>query len=114
MSPVGTYSNVNCDNKISNHESTEAIKDKILPDDNIDDNKKIIILGDSLLNDINEKSLSKKHNQKIANKLGATSKRSLLDEVDNLIKYQLESVIIHVGTNDLTNGINFFLLFTLF
>ena len=114
MSPVGTYSNVNCDNKISNHESTEAIKDKILPDDNIGDNKKIIILGDSLLNGINEKSLSKKHNQKIVNKLGVTGKRSLLDELDNLIKYQLESVIIHAGTNDLTNGINFFLLFTLF
>ena len=30
----------------------------------------------------------------------------LLEELDNLIKYQLESVIIHVGTNDLTNRIN--------
>ena len=27
-------------------------------------------------------------------------------ELDNLIKYQPESVIIHAGTNDLTNGIN--------
>ena len=30
----------------------------------------------------------------------------LLEEPDNLIKYQPESVIIHVGTNDLTNGTN--------
>ena len=32
--------------------------------------KKVIILGDSLLNGINEKSLSKKHNVKIVNKPG--------------------------------------------
>ena len=30
----------------------------------------------------------------------------LLEDLDNLIKYQPESVIIHAGTNDLTNGIN--------
>ena len=29
----------------------------------------------------------------------------LLEDLDNLIKYQPESVIIHAGTNDLTNGI---------
>ena len=36
----------------------------------------------------------------------ATSERFLLEDLDNLIKYQPESVIIHAGTNDLTNGIN--------
>ena len=29
MSPVATYSNINCDNKVLNHESTEAIKRNI-------------------------------------------------------------------------------------
>ena len=50
---------MNCDNKILNHESTEAIKNKTLPNDNIDkgDRKKVIILGDSLLNGIHEKGL---------------------------------------------------------
>ena len=74
MSPVATYSNTNCD-KVLNHESTEAVKSKTLPNDNIDkgDRKKVIILGDSLLNGINEKGLSKKHNVKIVNKPGATS-----------------------------------------
>ena len=28
MSPVAAYSNINCDNKVLNHESTEAIKNK--------------------------------------------------------------------------------------
>ena len=30
----------------------------------------------------------------------------LIRGLENLIKYQPESVIIHAGTNDLTNGIN--------
>ena len=47
ISPVATYSNINCDNKILNHESTEAIKNKILLNNNISkgDRKKLIILG---------------------------------------------------------------------
>ena len=108
ISPVATYSNINYVNKVLNHESTEVIKNKTLPNDNIDkgDRKKVIILGDSLLNGINEKDLSKKHNVKIVNKPGATSERLLLEELNNLIKYQPESVIIHADTNDLTNGIN--------
>ena len=69
------YSNINCDNKILDHESTEIVKNKTLTADNIGkgDRKKVIILGDSLLSGINEKGLSKKHNVKIANKPGATS-----------------------------------------
>ena len=67
--------------------------------------KKVIILGDFLLNGINEKSLSKKHNVKIVNKPGGTSERLLLEDLDNLIKYQPEGVIIHASTNNLTNGI---------
>ena len=56
-----------------NHESTETIKNKKLPNDNIDkgDKKKVIILGDSLLNSMHEKDLSKKQNVKIVNKPGA-------------------------------------------
>ena len=36
MSPVATYCNTCCDNKVLIHESTEPIKNKILPNDNID------------------------------------------------------------------------------
>ena len=58
MSHVATYSNTNCDND----ESTEAIKNKKLPNTNIDkvDRKILIILGHSLLIVINEKGISKK------------------------------------------------------
>ena len=70
---------------------------KILPNDNIGkcDRKKVIIFRDSLLNGINEKGLSKKHNVKIVNKPGVTSERLLLEDLDNLIKYPPENVIIH-------------------
>ena len=59
MSSVATYSNINRDNKILNHESTEVIKNKKLPNENINkgDRKKVIILGDSLLIGINEKKV---------------------------------------------------------
>ena len=108
MLPIATYSNINCDNKILNNESTEVVKNKTLSNDNIGqgDRKKVINLGDSLLNGINEKSLSKKHNVKYVNKPRATSERLLLEDLDNLIKHQPESVVIHADTNDLTNGIN--------
>ena len=108
MSSIATYSNINCDNKILNNESAEVVKNKALSNDSIGKGarKKVIILGNSVLNGINEKGLSKKHNVKIVNKPGTTSKQLLLDDLDNLIKYQPESVIIHAGTNDSTNGIN--------
>ena len=35
MSPIATYSNINCDNKILNNESTEVVKNKTLPNDSI-------------------------------------------------------------------------------
>ena len=67
MLPVAAYSGVDCENKVLNSESAEVVKNGSLPKDNIGkgDRKKVIILGDSLLNDINEKGLSKKHKVKI-------------------------------------------------
>ena len=108
ISLVAACSGVDCENKVLNSESVETVKNGSLPKDNIGkgDRNKVIILKDSLLNGINEKGLSKRHNVKIVNKPGATSERLLLEDLDNLIKYQPESVIIHTGKNDLTNGIN--------
>ena len=88
MSPVATYSNINCDNQILNHQSTETIKNEKLPNGNTDkgNRKKVIILGDSLLNGINEKGLSKRHNVKIVNKPGASKQRTLLEELQSVTK----------------------------
>ena len=49
--------------------------------------------------------MNEKHNIRIVNKQGATSERLLLEELDDVIKYQSESDIIHARTNDLRNGI---------
>ena len=94
MSSIATYSNINCDNKNLHNESTEVVENKTLPNENIGEGgrKKVIILGDSLLNGINEKGL--RHNAKIVNKPEATNKRLLLEDLDNLFKIQPESVII--------------------
>ena len=107
MLPVAVCSGVDCKNKVLNSESAEVVKNGSLPNDNIGkgNRKKVITLGDSLLNGINEKGLSKRHYVKIVNKPGGTSESLLLEDLDTLIKYQPESVIIHAGTNDLTNGI---------
>ena len=55
-----------------------------------------------MLNGINEQRLSHKHRVKVFNKPGATSER-ILEEIDDV---KPEHLVIHVGTNDLTNGIN--------
>ena len=65
------------------------------------------ILGKSLLNGINDKGLSHKHRVKVVNKPGATSER-ILEEIDDIIKSKPEHLVVHVGTNDLTNGINIY------
>ena len=48
-----------------------------------DERKSVAILGDSLLNSINEKGLSHKHRKKVANQPGATSER-ILNKIDDV------------------------------
>ena len=64
MSPAATYSDINCGNKVLNHEWPTAIKIKKSPNGNLDNGNRneVIILGDSLLSSVNEKILSRKHN----------------------------------------------------
>ena len=55
--------------------------------------------GDSLLNGISEKGLSKDHQVTVENFPGETSEK-LLEEIKNLVADKT------AGTNDITNGIN--------
>ena len=59
--------------------------------------KKIFIAGGSLLNGINEKSLSKNHSVKVKNIPGGASD-VISDELDNFLKNNPDSVIVHAGT----------------
>ena len=62
-------------------------------------------MGDSFLYGINEKSLSKDFNLKVNNIPGGTSE-TVLDKIEELVKCEPSSLIVHAGTNDLTKGEN--------
>ena len=65
--------------------------------------KKVIVTGDYLLNGISGKGLSRNHQVTVKNFPSRTS-RKVLEEMENLDKP--DCIIIHIGTNDITNGIN--------
>ena len=58
-----------------------------------------------MLNGINELGLSKHQNVKIQNFPGGTTE-TILEEVETLVTEKPDCIIIHAGTNDITNGIN--------
>lgn len=53
---------------------------------------------------IHEKLLSKAHNIKLKNYPGATSEY-ILDEADHSVKSKPDRVLVHLGTNDITNNV---------
>ena len=67
--------------------------------------RSIIIVGDSLMNGINEKGLSKNHSVKVNNIPGGTSD-VILQKLDNFLKNKPDGLIVHAGTNDITKGKN--------
>ena len=56
--------------------------------------------GDSMLNGVNEKGLSKSHNVKVKNYPSAASETSLKRFIKS------ETRLLNVGTNGLTNNVN--------
>ena len=67
--------------------------------------RKIIIVGDSLLNGIHEKGLSKNHSVKVNNIPGGTSD-AILDKLDDFLKNKPDGLIVHAVTNDITKRKN--------
>ena len=63
------------------------------------------IIGDSMLNNINPHGLSKNGNIKVLNYSGATSE-DLKDHSNPSLKRKPDILICHIGTNDITNGID--------
>ena len=58
-----------------------------------------------MVNGISEKRLSLNHKVKIVNFPGSTSEK-ILEKLDDIIKEKPGDLIIHVGTNDMTNNVN--------
>ena len=67
--------------------------------------KKVVVAGDSLLNGISEKGLSRDHQVTVKNLPGGTTKK-VLEEIEDLVADTPDCIIIHAGTNDITNGMN--------
>ena len=58
-----------------------------------------------MLNNINSRGLSKSKKVDVSNFPGATSSDVLM-KIDDVLNKKPASLIVHVGTNDLTNDIN--------
>ena len=66
---------------------------------------KVVIIGDSMLNNINSRGLSESKKVDVLNFPGATS-LDVLTKIDDVLNKKPASLIVHVGTNDLTNDMN--------
>ena len=66
--------------------------------------KNIIIMGGSMLNNINSRGLSKSKKVSVSNFPGTTSE-DILAEVEDTLKIHPDTLIVHAGTNDLTKNI---------
>ena len=65
----------------------------------------ITVVGDSILNGIEEKGLSKRHRVRVRPHPGANSE-DLTDHIKPIIRRKPDALIIHIGTNDLTSNID--------
>ena len=70
-----------------------------------ENSKSVIIIGDSVLNNINSRGLSKFKKVSVRNFPGATSE-DILDEVKDTLKIHPDTQIVGAGANDLTKDIN--------
>ena len=68
--------------------------------------RKIVLTGDSVLNNISVKSLGKICKVKVINFLAGASEK-ITDQLDDLIKGKPDELIVHVGTNNTTNNVLF-------
>ena len=89
----------NGNNKYNHHVTpiVKSINDKA--------RKEVVIIGDSVLNNIKSRGLSKLKKVEVLNFLGAIS-NDIVGKIDDVLNQKPESLIFHVGTNDLANEIN--------
>ena len=70
-----------------------------------DGNKNVFVVGDSMLNNISERGISKQHSAQVKNFPGAATER-INEEIDDILQSKSDIIIIHAGTNDLATKIN--------
>ena len=67
--------------------------------------KLVYLVGDSLLNGIHERGLTKKHNVKVKAHGGATT-RDMIDHIKPVLRRAPDTIILHSDTNDLTSSVS--------
>ena len=81
------------------------IADNEQHDHAIHEKKEVVIIGDSIIKDINGRGLSKDKNVKVRSHPGATT-LDLIDYVKPSVRKNPELIVIHSGTNEMTSDIN--------
>ena len=66
---------------------------------------KVVVIGDSMWSNINSRGLSKSKEVDVLNSPGATSS-DVLTKIDDVLNKKSASLLVYVGTNDLTSDIN--------
>ena len=65
--------------------------------------KRVYVVGDSIVSGLSEKGLSKRHTVKVRSHPGDTTE-DLADDIKPIMRKNPDLVIIHFGTNDITNN----------
>lgn len=63
------------------------------------------LVGDSMVNGLEERGFCKNHRVKIRKHPGATS-TDILDHIKPVLRRKPDRLVIHAGTNDITNNVN--------
>ena len=93
-------------NKKQSHNSGKPENDNTKIKSNGDSKTKIVVVGDLLVKYLRREELpSKKNNVKVITHPGSTTD-DLLDYIKSTARRKPDTLIIHTGTNDLTNGVN--------
>ena len=89
-----------------NRINKDKINDSLHEEKDIEDRSdKVVVIGGSLLNNINSRGLSKSKKVDVLNFPGPTSS-DVLTKIDDVLNKKPASLIVHDCTNDLTNDIN--------
>ena len=72
---------------------------------NYNSKKRIFLIGDSIMNGIQEKGLSSRHNTRSRRCPGDTTK-DLVDHIKPIARKRPDLVLIHFGTNDITHSVD--------
>ena len=93
-------------NKKQSQNSGKPENDNIKIKSNGNSKTKIMVVGDSLVKYLRREDLSSKTNDvKVITHPGSTTE-DMLDYIKPIARRKPDTLIIHAGTNDLTNGVN--------